>query len=135
GEAISQVASQTLPNLAVIDQVSDLLVLRPLITSSKMDIIDTARRIGTEAFSSSMPEYCGVISVNPAIRTTPAIVAEAEASFDFTILDEAVKNASYTDCSDLELDLEGADAVELVSQARPGQVVVDIRAPDEQELN
>ncbi len=135
GEAISQVASQTLPNLAVIDQVSDLLVLRPLITSSKMDIIDTARRIGTEAFSSSMPEYCGVISVNPAIRTTPAIVAEAEASFDFTILDEAVQNARYTDCSELELDLEGGDAVELVSQALPGQVVLDIRAPDEQELS
>lgn len=134
GEAISQVASQTLPNLAVIDQVSDLLVLRPLITSSKMDIIDTARRIGTEAFSSSMPEYCGVISVNPAIRTSPAKVAEAEASFDFAILDEAVKSARYTDCSELELDLEGTDAVELVSQALPGQVVLDIRAPDEQEL-
>src|SRR5690606_25863875 len=66
---------------------------------------------------------------------TPAIVAEAEASFDFTILDEAVKNASYTDCSELELDLEGSDAVELVSQALPGQVVLDIRAPDEQELS
>ena len=64
GEAISQVSSQTLPNLSVIDRVTDTLVLRPLIVSHKQDIIDTARQIGT-AGARHMPEYCGVISVNP----------------------------------------------------------------------
>ncbi|HCS46224.1 MAG TPA: tRNA 4-thiouridine(8) synthase ThiI, partial [Pseudomonas sp.] len=42
GEAISQVSSQTLPNLSVIDCVTDKLVLRPLIASHKQDIIDLA---------------------------------------------------------------------------------------------
>ncbi len=62
GEAISQVSSQTLPNLSVIDRVTDTLVLRPLIVSHKQDIIDTATKIGTAEFAKHMPEYCGVIS-------------------------------------------------------------------------
>ncbi len=133
GEAIAQVASQTLPNLTVIDQASELMVLRPLITTSKKDIIDTARRIGTEGFSSTMPEYCGVISVNPSIRTTPVEVARAEADFDFDVLEAAIKDATYTDCCDLELDLGDAGAIETVDRALAGQVVLDIRAPDEQQ--
>ncbi|WP_289628306.1 hypothetical protein, partial [Acinetobacter pittii] len=68
GEAISQVSSQTLPNLSVIDRVTDTLVLRPLIVSHKQDIIDTARQIGTAEFARHMPEYCGVISVNPTTQ-------------------------------------------------------------------
>ncbi len=47
GEAIAQVASQTLPNLSVIDKAAERFVIRPLITTSKSDIIDTARQIGT----------------------------------------------------------------------------------------
>ncbi|MFP3682130.1 tRNA 4-thiouridine(8) synthase ThiI, partial [Pseudomonas sp. SIMBA_041] len=47
GEAISQVSSQTLPNLSVIDCVTEKLVLRPLIASHKQDIIDLAVEIGT----------------------------------------------------------------------------------------
>ncbi len=132
GEAIAQVSSQTLPNLAVIDQASDMLVLRPLITTSKSEIIRTARRIGTEAFSASMPEYCGVISVSPDIYSNPAKVAAAESGFDLSLLDEAVLRATYTDCCDLELDMEGSE-VEVVTQALAGQVVLDIRTPDEQE--
>src|SRR5690606_6859829 len=71
GEAISQVSSQTLPNLNVIDTATDMLVLRPLIASHKQDIIDTAYAIGTAEFAKHMPEYCGVISVNPTTRAKP----------------------------------------------------------------
>ncbi len=133
GEAIAQVASQTLPNLSVIDNAAERFVIRPLITTAKLDIIDTARRIGTLEFSSSMPEYCGVISVGPAIRTTLAKVEEVEACFDFDVLKEAVQNASYSDCSELDQVPEGGAEVEVVSTALTGQVVLDIRPPDEQE--
>lgn len=134
GEAIAQVASQTLPNLAVIDQASELLVLRPLITTSKTEIIDTARAIGTYDYAASMPEYCGVISVNPAIRTTPREVAEAEQQFDFAILEAAIESAQYLECSELLEEAQSPAQAELVSAAQPGEVVLDIRAPDEQEL-
>lgn len=132
GEAIAQVSSQTLPNLAAIDQVSDMLVLRPLITSSKTEIIRIARHIGTEAFSSSMPEYCGVISVSPDVHTNARKVDAAEANFDYSVLDAAIEQAVSTDCCDLELEMEGSE-VETVEQALAGQVVVDIRHPDEEE--
>ena len=133
GEAIAQVASQTLPNLSVIDKAAERFVIRPLITTSKLDIIDTARRIGTLDFSSSMPEYCGVISVGPAIRTTVAKVEEVEACFDFEVLSRAVESATYTDCSELDQVMEGGAEVEMVNTALTGQVVLDIRHPDEQD--
>jgi thiamine biosynthesis protein ThiI len=133
GEAIAQVASQTLPNLSVIDQVAERFVIRPLITTSKLDIIDVARRIGTLEFSSSMPEYCGVISVGPAIRTTVPRVEAAEASFNFEVLSRAVESAAYSECSELGEMMEEGSPVEIVEQALTGQIVLDIRHPDEQE--
>src|SRR5690625_6858535 len=63
GESVAQVSSQTLPNLSVIDRVTDALVLRPLITMDKGDIIDMSRRIGTETFAAEIPEYCGALSL------------------------------------------------------------------------
>lgn len=50
GECVGQVSSQTLTNLNVIDRVTDKVILRPLITWDKPDIISEARRIGTLEF-------------------------------------------------------------------------------------
>ena len=47
GENLGQVASQTLPNLAVISEAVTAPVLRPLITYDKEETITLARRIGT----------------------------------------------------------------------------------------
>ena len=82
GEAISQVSSQTLPNLQLIDSVTDTLVLRPLITMDKPAIIDEARRIGTAELSAAIPEYCGVIAVRPSASVNQANMLEEEARFD-----------------------------------------------------
>ncbi len=54
GEALGQVSSQTLTNLRLIDNVSDTLILRPLISHDKEHIIDLAREIGTEDFARTM---------------------------------------------------------------------------------
>ncbi|EHC61981.1 Thiamine biosynthesis protein ThiI, partial [Salmonella enterica subsp. enterica serovar Inverness str. R8-3668] len=43
GEALGQVSSQTLTNLRLIDNVSDTLILRPLISYDKEHIINLAR--------------------------------------------------------------------------------------------
>ncbi|MEZ5483121.1 MAG: hypothetical protein R3E73_13495 [Porticoccaceae bacterium] len=77
GEAVAQVSSQTLANLAVIDSVTEKLVLRPLITFDKNDIIDIARKIGTEEFAAKIRD-CGVISLNPTTRARPERIAEEE---------------------------------------------------------
>ncbi|MGH8601352.1 MAG: tRNA uracil 4-sulfurtransferase ThiI, partial [Gammaproteobacteria bacterium] len=132
GEAISQVSSQTLPNLAVIDSATEMLVLRPLIASHKQDIIDCANRIGTAEFAKHMPEYCGVISVNPTTRAKPARILYEESQFDMAILERALERARQVPI-DRVIDELGQDIqVEEVSEALAGQIVLDIRHPDAQ---
>ena len=132
GEAVAQVASQTITNLNVIDQASDRMVLRPLAAMDKQDIINTARRIGTETFAASMPEYCGVISVNPTITGDITKVLEEEANFDMSVLNAAIENAKY---ERIDRVLEGVDSglenVEMVNTPATADIVVDIRHPSE----
>ncbi|TLX58757.1 tRNA 4-thiouridine(8) synthase ThiI [Stutzerimonas nosocomialis] len=133
GEAISQVSSQTLPNLSVIDSATDMLVLRPLVASHKQDIIDTATAIGTAEFARHMPEYCGVISVNPTTRAKRARIEYEEKQFDMAILQHALDNARQVSI-DRVIDELGKDLpIEEVREALPGQVILDIRHPDSTE--
>nr|WP_010131983.1 tRNA uracil 4-sulfurtransferase ThiI [Microbulbifer agarilyticus] len=135
GEAIAQVSSQTLKNLSVIDSVTDTLVLRPLITSDKTDIIRTAREIGTEEFAASMPEYCGVISVKPTTRAKMEKVESEEARFDFSVLDRAVGNRVMQNIDEVMDDL-GEDAPPVDIFKEPGDaIIIDIRHPTEEEVN
>ncbi|HCN65252.1 MAG TPA: tRNA 4-thiouridine(8) synthase ThiI [Pseudomonas sp.] len=133
GEAISQVSSQTLPNLSVIDCVTDKLVLRPLIASHKQDIIDQANEIGTADFAKHMPEYCGVISVNPKTHAKRPRVEYEEQQFDMAVLERALERAKLVPI-DRVIDELGQDLqVEEVSEVLAGQIVIDIRHPDAQE--
>lgn len=133
GEAISQVSSQTLPNLSVIDAVTDTLVLRPLIAAHKQDIIDTATAIGTAEFAKNMPEYCGVISVNPTTRAKRGRVEHEEKHFDMAILERALERVRKVTI-DKVIDELGEDIqVEEVGEALSGQIVLDIRHPDAAE--
>ena len=134
GECIAQVSSQTLRNLAVIDQVTDRLVLRPLIATDKEDIVRMAASIGTEPFAASMPEYCGVISVHPTTRARLGRVLAQEGKFDMAILDRAISNARQTRIDDLaEEELQRTD-VEVLSVPLAHSTVIDIRHPSEEEL-
>ena len=133
GEAISQVSSQTLPNLSVIDRATDKLVIRPLVASHKQDIINMAEAIGTADFAKHMPEYCGVISVNPTTRAKPDRVVYEEAQIDMTVFERALERARSVTI-DRVIDELGQDIqVEELSEALPGQIVLDIRHPDAQE--
>ncbi len=134
GEAVAQVSSQTLPNLAAIDSVTDKLVLRPLITMDKQDIISTARQIGTEEFAKSIPEYCAVISKNPTTRAKPERVAKEEANFDFAILDAAVENRRSVQISDIIADDLSREQIEVITELQQDDVIIDIRHPTEEEL-
>jgi thiamine biosynthesis protein ThiI len=130
GEAISQVSSQTLPNLAVIDSATDMLVLRPLLASHKQDIINTAEQIGTAEFAKHMPEYCGVISVNPTTRAKKPRIEYEESQFDMAILERALERATLLPI-DKVIDELGKDVqIEEVSEALAGHVIIDIRHPD-----
>jgi thiamine biosynthesis protein ThiI len=133
GECVAQVSSQTVRNLAVIDEVIDRVVFRPLIVADKGDIIDMATAIGTQEFAANMPEYCGVISVNPTTRAKLPRVEAEEEKFDMAILDRAIENAVHTRIDRLaEEDLVRTD-VEVLSVPLVQSTIVDIRHPDEEE--
>ena len=135
GESVAQVSSQTLRNLNVINSVTDMLVLRPLITTDKTDIIHLSRKIGTEVFAAAMPEYCGVISVKPTTRAKPERIAHEENKFNFEFLENAINNARAVNIDEIVKDIQHAAAVEIVEKVNEDQAVIDIRHPDEEELN
>ena len=61
GEALSQVASQTLDAMNFTDSMTDLLVLRPLVGMDKEEIINISKKIGTYETSILPYEDCCVI--------------------------------------------------------------------------
>jgi tRNA uracil 4-sulfurtransferase len=58
GDSLGQVASQTLPNLSVVEEAADLPLLRPLVDRDKAEIVDMARRLGTYDISILPDEDC-----------------------------------------------------------------------------
>lgn len=136
GEALGQVSSQTLTNLRMIDNATDILVLRPLISHDKETIINLARQIGTEDFARTMPEFCGVISKNPTVKAVKEKIEAEEEKFDFAILDDVVLNAQNMDIRVIAQQSEQqVTEVEMVSELSATDVVLDIRSPDEQEAH
>ncbi len=134
GEALGQVSSQTLTNLRLIDNATDTLILRPLISHDKQHIIDIARQIGTEDFAKTMPEYCGVISKSPTVKAVKEKIEAEEQLFDFSILDRVVSEAKNQDIRDIaDAAKQEVAEVETVAEFVATDILLDIRAPDEQE--
>jgi thiamine biosynthesis protein ThiI len=77
GESLGQVASQTLESMHVIEAVTQLPILRPLIAEDKVDIIRRARQIGTYDISILPYEDCCTVFVPKNPRTRPRL-EEAE---------------------------------------------------------
>jgi thiamine biosynthesis protein ThiI len=69
GESLGQVASQTLESIDVINEVTNIPIIRPLATVDKIDIIKTAMHIGTYEISIIPYEDCCTI-FNPRNPTT-----------------------------------------------------------------
>lgn len=63
GESIGQVASQTIHNLAITNEVCELPVFRPCIGMDKQEIVDIAEKIGTFETSIQPFEDCCTIFV------------------------------------------------------------------------
>ena len=79
GEALGQVASQTVVNLDTINRSTNMLVLRPLIGEDKLDTIAVAEKIGSMELSSvQVPDSCTVFSPSSPSTSVPAALAEKE---------------------------------------------------------
>jgi tRNA uracil 4-sulfurtransferase len=88
GDSLGQVASQTLRNLIAVDAASRMVVFRPLIGTDKMEIMATARKIGTYDISSEpFHDCCPVFMPRmPALYASADELDEAEAKLDVPAL-------------------------------------------------
>ncbi len=91
GESLGQVASQTIASMSVTNQTVDDLIIRPLITMDKLQIIELAKEIGTYEISILPFEDCCVVFLPKNPSTNPKLdeVVKEEERFDFMPMIEA----------------------------------------------
>ena len=95
GESIGQVASQTLTSMTVINNVTNLPIIRPVACLDKLEIIEIANKIGTYETSILPYEDCCTIFLpkHPVINPDLDKCIEFESKFDYqTLLMECVDN-------------------------------------------
>tara|TARA_B100000315_G_scaffold257878_1_gene308196 strand:- start:9 stop:1211 length:1203 start_codon:yes stop_codon:yes gene_type:complete len=95
GEAVGQVASQTLENMAVINSVTSMPVLRPLVGMDKEEIVREAQQLGTYEVSIVPDDDCCTLFTpkHPATKARARVVDEAEAALE---VDAIVEEAATT---------------------------------------
>lgn len=85
GESVGQVASQTLESISVINNVTNMPILRPAVCMDKVEIIDLARKIGTYDTSILPYEDCCTIFTPKSPVTKPHLdkCEQYEAGWDW----------------------------------------------------
>ncbi len=95
GESVGQVASQTLDSMVVINNVTNVPVIRPVACMDKLEIIDLAKKINTYETSILPYEDCCTIFLpkHPVINPSLSKCIELEKRFDYeTLIDECINN-------------------------------------------
>jgi thiamine biosynthesis protein ThiI len=130
GEALGQVSSQTLANLAVISEATSLPIFRPLIGFHKDEIIALANRIGTGPLSAAVGEYCAIVPRRPATAARLADVLRQEERRDGAALEHALKTSLRVDLRSFDPDRELLGDLS-VDALPPGAVLLDLRSREE----
>ncbi|MFD5653993.1 tRNA uracil 4-sulfurtransferase ThiI [Streptomyces sp. NPDC127039] len=117
GDSLGQVASQTLANLAAVDEAAALPVLRPLIGRDKQEIIDEAVSIGTAGISVLPDEDCCSLLAPPRVSTRAGLpqLRSVEKRLDLdevveTLLDAAQVLRPGTDAEEVPAASDGGCA-------------------------
>ncbi len=95
GESLGQVASQTVENIRVINDVVKIPVLRPLIGNDKLEIIDYAKQLDTYDISiEPYDDACTIFTPkNPVTKPKLDMCELYESKFDWeTLLQECIDN-------------------------------------------
>ncbi|MDE0885635.1 MAG: tRNA 4-thiouridine(8) synthase ThiI [Myxococcota bacterium] len=127
GDAVGQVSSQTLQNIAAISPATSLPILRPLVGHNKEEIIRQAREVGTHDLSAKVKEYCAIVPSKPATRATRDQLDYEERNLDLNLLEKAVSERSVFDLR--TLDLNSLERPEIqTSEIPPEAIVLDLRS-------
>lgn len=97
GDSLGQVASQTLRNLVAVDAAAKMAIFRPLIGTDKIEILDTAKKIGTYEISSEPFHDCCPVFLPkaPALFATPQQLDGAESQLDIqALIEQGVRGAA-----------------------------------------
>jgi thiamine biosynthesis protein ThiI len=88
GESLGQVASQTLANVARIDEAAGVPILRPLIGMDKLEIVAEAQRLGTYEISIEPDADCCTLFTprHPATAAAETDLARVERKLDLARL-------------------------------------------------
>lgn len=93
GESLGQVGSQTLPNMATVDEVAGMPIFRPLIGSDKQEIIGQAEAINTFETSILPDEDCCTLFVpkspSTAVRSEEILAYENDMDIDEMVAEAA----------------------------------------------
>ncbi|MCP4040083.1 MAG: tRNA 4-thiouridine(8) synthase ThiI [bacterium] len=127
GDAVGQVSSQTLQNMAVISQATTTPILRPLVGFNKDEIIAITRRIGTEPLSKDVAEYCAMVPSKPATHSSLDVILREEARLDTALLERAVEERSVIDLRALDVEASGHTSLQTDS-IKAGSLVIDLRS-------
>jgi len=95
GESIGQVASQTLDSMSVINNVTNMPVIRPVACLDKLEIIEIANKIGTYETSILPYEDCCTIFVpkHPVIKPSLETALEYEKLINYDeLINNCIKN-------------------------------------------
>lgn len=91
GDAVGQVSTQTLTNLAAVDRASERLVLRPLAGWDKHEIVTRAHELGVGELAARAQEVCDLSGGSPVVIAASADrAAELEADLPDGLVDEAL---------------------------------------------
>ena len=108
GESLGQVASQTIQSMNVINEVTNMPVLRPCVTMDKVEIINLARKIDTYEISIRPYEDCCTIFSPKNPKTAPNLeeCLKIEEKFDYeSLIAEALSNVEVKIIEEKEDDL------------------------------
>lgn len=103
GESIGQVSSQTMQSLAVIDDISSMLIFRPCIGMDKQEIIDISEKINTYETSIQPYEDCCTtfVAKHPVTKPKLEMIEKSEQNLTEKIddmLKEAIETAEAVNC-------------------------------------
>jgi thiamine biosynthesis protein ThiI len=103
GESVGQVASQTLTSMKVINDVTNMPVIRPVACLDKLEIMEIARKIDTYDISILPYEDCCTVFVpkHPVINPNLNLCKEMETRFDYEkLIDDTLANIKTISISD-----------------------------------
>ena len=105
GESVGQVASQTLTSMSVINNVTNVPVIRPVACLDKLEIIDISKKIDTYETSILPYEDCCTIFLpkHPVINPKLDMCIKYEQNFNYEeLIEEVINNIETIDINNNE---------------------------------